>query len=105
MKINTFKTGGILLLASMFFVLPQIANAAYKNVITHGSTYAVSDYGNGEAVVRVRLVQEGSVRYWQMRLPGGFWSTCDGDCSEAYRRKLLDFWETIDEESPDGFRN
>jgi len=104
MKYSKLKTGGILLAASMLFALPQVAHAGYKNIISHGSTYAESEYGNGEAIVKVRLVQEGSIRYWQMRLPGGFWATCDGDCSEAYRRKLLDFWETIDEDSPNGFR-
>ena len=100
MKFNKFKTGGMLLLAFLLFVLPQTSNAANKNILRYGSTYAVSDYGNGESVVQVRLVQQGSIRYWQMRLPGGFWDSCDGDCSEAYRRKLLDFWETIDEDSP-----
>jgi hypothetical protein len=96
MKISKFKTGGIVLLASMFFVLPQAANAGSKNILSYGSTYSQSDYGNGEAVAKVRLVQEGSIRYWQVRLPGGFWDSCDGDCAEAYRLKLLDFWEEND---------
>jgi len=95
----------MLLLATALFVLPQTATAAAKKVLRYGSTYAESDYGNGESTVKVRLVQEGSVRYWQMLLPGGFWDSCDGDCSEAYRRKLLDFWETIDEEQPSSYRN
>jgi len=104
MKFSKLKTGSMLLLATVLFVLPHTSTAAGKKVLRYGSAYAESDYGNGDSIVKVRLVQEGSVRYWQMRLPGGFWDSCDGDCSEAYRRKLLDFWETIDEESPGRYR-
>ena len=105
MKLNKFKTIGMLILASMLFVLPQTADAAYKKILRYGTTYSKSDYGNGDAIVKLRLVQEGSVRYWQMRLPGGFWDSCDGDCSEAYRLKLLDFWYENDNFHGDGFRN
>jgi len=105
MKLSKIKTGGLLLLASVLFVLPQTADAASKKILTYGYTYAASDYGNGDADVKLRLVQEGGIRYWQMRLPGGFWDSCDGDCSEAYRLKLLDFWEESDNFHGDGRRN
>jgi len=93
MKISKFKAGALALLAAVVILLPNAASAGNKTILDYGSTYSRSDFGNGEAVVKVRLVQEGSIRYWQVRLPGGFWDSCDGDCSEAYRLKLLDFWE------------
>ena len=93
MKISKLKAGALLILSSAVFLLPNAAFAGNKTILDYGTTYSRSDFGNGNAAVKVRLVQEGSIRYWQVRLPGGFWDSCDGDCSEAYRLKLLDFWE------------
>ena len=93
MKISKFKAGALLMLSTAVFLLPNAVSAGNKTILDYGTTYARSDFGNGNAVVDVRLVQEGSIRYWQVRLPGGFWDSCDGDCSEAYRVKYLDFWE------------
>ena len=93
MKISKFKAGVLALFSAVVILLPNVASAGNKTVLDYGTTYSRSDFGNGNVVVKVRLVQEGSIRYWQVRLPGGFWDSCDGDCSEAYRLKLLDFWE------------
>ncbi len=93
MKISKFKAGALLILSSAVFLLPNAAFAGSKTVLDYGTAYSRSDFGNGNVAVKVRLVQEGSFRFWQMRLPGGFWDRCDGDCSEAYRLKFLDFWE------------
>ena len=96
------KTGAALLLVSTLIWLPQTSQAAYQKILEHSSVYTESNYGNGNTVAEVRLVQEGRFKFWQVRLPGGFWDRCDGDCSEKYRRSHLDFWETIDEDSGDG---
>jgi len=105
MKFGILKTGAMVVLAAMLFALPQTADAANKHVLRYGTGYSQSDYGNGDAVFKTRLVQEGTIRYWEMRLPGGFWASCDGDCSEAYRLKYLDFWYESDNLHGDNFRD
>ena len=99
MKISKLKTVGMFAMASALFILPHTAKASYKEVLQHGSVYSESRYGNGNAIAPIRLVQDGRFKYWQVQLPGGFWDRCKSDCSETYRTNLLDFWETIDEDS------
>lgn len=59
---------------------------------------AQSNYGNGSATGAVRRTSFGH----QVQLPSGFWEDCERDCREALRRQHLDFWETLDEEGPNG---
>lgn len=63
----------------------------------HGKVTAYSRYGNGSATGRVRLNRRG---YPEVQLPSGRWEDCEGNCARALREKHLDFWETIDENSP-----
>jgi hypothetical protein len=49
-----------------------------------------SAYGNGCVTAPVRKGRFGP----ETRLPSGTWIDCRGDCREAIRQDLLDFWET-----------
>ena len=49
-----------------------------------------SAYGNGCITAPVRKGQFGP----ETRLPSGTWIDCRGDCREAIREEVLDFWET-----------
>jgi hypothetical protein len=57
---------------------------------------AHSDHGNGSVTAPVRINRQG---YPEVRLPGGFWADCEGDCRETLRRMYLDFWETMEEDN------
>ena len=59
---------------------------------------ARSDYGNGKLTAPVRKAQYGM----QVRLQGGLWYYCEVSCIDTLRREVLDFWETLSEESGDG---
>jgi hypothetical protein len=49
-----------------------------------------SSYGNGCLVAPVRRGRFGL----EARLKSGTWIDCRGDCREAIRQDVLDFWET-----------
>jgi hypothetical protein len=49
-----------------------------------------SAYGNGCITAPVRKGRFGP----ETRLPSGTWIDCRGDCREAIREEVLDFWET-----------
>lgn len=74
--------------------LPANAGPGVGHVTTQ------SNYGNGSLTGAVRKIKYG----YQVQLPSGFWEDCELDCREALRRQHLDFWETLDEEGPDGRR-
>ena len=79
---------------SMFMVqAPGTGTAGAK----YGRVTAQSNYGNGSVTGAVR--RRGNT--YLVQLPSGFWEDCEGDCREALRRQHLDFWETINEESPE----
>lgn len=56
----------------------------------NGAVVACSRYGNGCYEAQVRPGRYGP----QMRLKGGTWIDCRGDCREALREETVDFWET-----------
>lgn len=41
-------------------------------------------------------VRAGRYDNW-MRLKGGTWESCDGDCRETLRKTTVDFWDTLRE--------
>ncbi len=54
------------------------------------SVKACSQHGNGCLVAPVRQGRFGL----EARLKSGTWIPCRGDCREAIRQDVLDFWET-----------
>ena len=62
----------------------------------YGYVTAYSHHGNGSLTAPTRRTSLGR----QVRLPGGAWIYCAGNCREQLRRQKLDYWETIEEESP-----
>lgn len=63
-----------------------------------GGVTACSRYGNGCISGPVRRGPTG----YQVRMPGGTWIGCKGDCRETLREEAVDFWETQRENAPDG---
>jgi hypothetical protein len=61
------------------------ASARFRKIIK-----SCSAYGNGCITAPVRKGQFGP----ETRLPSGTWIDCRGDCREAIREEVLDFWET-----------
>lgn len=55
-----------------------------------GYVVACSRFGNGCYKAPVRKSAFGP----QMRLKGGTWIDCRGDCRETLREETVDFWET-----------
>jgi hypothetical protein len=55
-----------------------------------GSIVACSRFGNGCYRAPVRQGKWGA----EMRLKGGTWIDCRGDCRETLREETVDFWET-----------
>lgn len=51
---------------------------------------ACSSWGNGCMTAPVRAGKFGP----EVRLKGGTWIDCRGDCRETLREEVLDFWET-----------
>lgn len=51
---------------------------------------ACSQYGNGCMVAPVRQGRFGL----EAQLKSGTWISCRGDCRQALREDVLDFWET-----------
>ncbi|MGE0765334.1 MAG: hypothetical protein AB7L90_02620 [Hyphomicrobiaceae bacterium] len=58
-----------------------------------GSVVACSDYGRGciRGAVRRGLVER------EVRMPGGTWIGCKGNCRRTLREESLDFFETLNE--------
>ena len=69
------------------------------DVIARGEVTVKSSRSNKVVTAATRQLRRGSQIYWEVGVRGGVWIDCAGDCAEAYRREVLDFWETQDEES------
>ena len=65
--------------------LPPAAQARDRGAVT-----ACSNYGNGCYRAPVRRGKWGR----EMRLKGGTWIDCRGDCRQTLREETIDFWET-----------
>lgn len=81
---------GLALIFSPF--LPSDASA-YRDRHRDGRVVACSDYGRGCIRGRVR---EGRVER-QVRMPGGTWIGCKGNCRRTLREESLDFFETLND--------
>lgn len=60
-----------------------------------GKISVCSAYGNGCVAARVRQGRMGQ----EVQLESGTWIDCRGDCAEALRQDVLDFWETQNEKA------
>lgn len=69
------------------------------DVIARGEVTVKSERSGKVVTIATRQLRRGSQTYWEVGGKGGAWIGCAGDCAEAYRREVLDFWETRDEES------
>ncbi len=63
-----------------------------------GTVSVCSRYGAGCISAPVRQGRNGR----EIRLPGGTWIECKGDCRNTLREETLDFFETLRERAPDG---
>jgi len=68
-------------------------------VIASGEVTVKSTRSAKSVTVETRQLRRGSRTYWEVGGREGAWIDCAGDCSETYRREVLDFWETREEES------
>ncbi len=80
----------------------QTADAA-KRDRGDGAGYVVarSHFGNGTLRAPVRRSGRG---YYEVRMPGGTWISCKGDCAETLREETLDFWKEREKLSPNRSR-
>ena len=65
-----------------------------------GHVTACSRYGRGCVTGAVRPGRFDR----EVRLPGGSWIGCKRDCRETLREETIDFWETLRDRTPDGWR-
>ena len=87
---------GLAVLAAMAASAP-VAEAQRKSA---GSVTACSHYGKGCITAPVR---RGRVET-EVRMPGGTWIGCKLDCRETLREEAIDFFETLRDRAPDGWR-
>lgn len=75
------------------FAQPAAAGDRHRDGAYRGGPYthvtARSLFGNGSITAPVRPTWYG----YEVRLPGGTWWDCSGNCSEMLRRQTVDFWE------------
>ena len=72
-----------------------LAAASHAGERSRKTIRSCSAYGNGCVTAPVRKGRFGP----ETRLPSGTWIDCRGDCREAIREDLLDFWETQSEKA------
>jgi hypothetical protein len=77
------------------------AIAASPNRSQEGTIKACSRRGHGCITSAVRQGRQGP----EVRLPGGTWVGCAGDCRESLLEKTLDFWDMQLEVAPDSSGN
>jgi hypothetical protein len=68
----------------------MLAAASHASDRFRKSIQSCSAYGNGCITAPVRKGRFGL----ETRLPSGTWIDCRGDCREAIREEVLDFWKT-----------
>lgn len=44
-------------------------------------------------ILRTRTLEFGAVRRQEVELPNGTWIDCGGDCADAVKRGLTEFWD------------
>ena len=78
-----------------------IADTAVAQRARGGSTVSgCSKFGNGCISGPVRNGRQGP----EVRLPGGTWIGCAGDCRDALRVETIDFWAQRDADRGGGER-
>jgi hypothetical protein len=77
--------------------IPDSAIAASPSRTQEGTIKACSRRGHGCITAAVRQGRQGP----EVRLPGGTWVGCAGDCRESLLEKTLDFWDMQMEVAPD----
>ena len=80
----------VVLLASCILPVLVASGAEARRDRAPQSVKACSHHGNGCLVAPVRQGRFGL----EAQLKSGTWISCRGDCREAIRQDVLDFWET-----------
>lgn len=80
-----------LALVSLFMARGAPVSAEAREQIKNGVVTACSKYSNGCYSAPLRETRLGP----QMRLKGGTWVYCRGDCRDSLREDTIDFWETL----------
>jgi len=81
------------LAAGALAIAADPASAGRSNGV--GTVMAKSAYGNQTVSGMVRPGPYG----YQVRLPGGTWLDCGGDCQQKLREETVDFWQKFEERS------
>jgi hypothetical protein len=81
---------GIAVLATTATLITSAASATGRSGPEPAWVTAESDYGHGRVSGPTRPARFG----YQVRLPGGSWVDCRGDCAEELRIQTVDFWES-----------
>lgn len=62
-------------------------------IVATGTVTMTDPKTNGSLTFDRRTREVGGLRFDEVRLPGGTWIDCRGDCRATLRREHLDFWE------------
>lgn len=62
-------------------------------VVETGSVDVEDKRSGRRLTFETRVVEIGTLRQTEVRLPSGSWVDCGGDCRQALRRELLDVWD------------
>lgn len=89
-SMQTMRPIALTSLAVAFLAVVAGAARAGEELVT-----ACSRYGNGCYSAPVRAGKFGP----EMRLKGGTWIDCRGDCRTTLREETVDFWETQQEKA------
>ena len=83
------SSGTILVLALTALVVPLLASTAEAARRDNDRVTGCSRFGRGCVSGPVRPARFGQ----EVRLPGGTWYPCAGDCRETLRAETVDFWD------------
>lgn len=92
---------GLALSTAVVLSFASMADAQTRNTRSGATVTACSQYGNGCQTVPLRRGANDD----EFRLPGGTWMRCKQSCKDTLRREVIDFWETLREDSGDGNLN
>lgn len=96
------KAGILLLFAALGlggWMLYDAGHGPEAVVTGQGSVTVKSRYSDKSVVRPVRQLRRGDLVYEEVQSADGGWIDCAGDCAEAYRRKVLEYRETQQEEA------
>ena len=81
--------GTVLVLSLATLVAPLLASTAQAARRDGDRVTGCSRYGRGCVSGPIRPARFGQ----EVRLPGGTWYPCAGDCRETLRAETVDFWD------------